>query len=61
MEVELLFCVCFAPVGPTLDLKKKKIFAGFRTTLFLMAVTVFLNSVSFIPYKNDIFPSGVPI
>ena len=29
---------------------KKRFFAGFRTTLFLMAVTVFLNLVSFIPY-----------
>ena len=40
-----------SPVGPSFDLEtKKSFFAGFRTTLFLMAVTVFLNLVSFIPY-----------
>ena len=31
-----------SPVGPTFDLEtKKSFFAGFRTTLFLMAVTLF--------------------
>ena len=51
-----------SPVGPSFDLEtKKSFFAGFRTTLFLMAVSVFLNLVSFMPYENDIFSSGVPI
>ena len=40
-----------SPVGPVFELETvKSFFAGFRTTLFLMAVTVFLNLVSFIPY-----------
>ena len=40
-----------SPVGPTFDLEtKKSFFAGFQTMLFLMAVTVFLNLVPFIPY-----------
>ena len=40
-----------SPVGPSFDLEtKQSFFAGFRTTLFLMAVSVFLNLVSFMPY-----------
>ena len=38
-------------VGPNFDLKTmENFFAGFQATLFLMAVSVFLNLVSFIPY-----------
>ena len=45
------FVFVLSPVGPTFDLETKKgFFAGFQATLFLMAVSVFLNLVSFIPY-----------
>ena len=62
LKIKGYFVFVLFPVGPSFDLEtKKSFFAGFRTTLFLMAVTVFLNLVSFIPYWNNIFPSGIPI
>ena len=55
------------PAWPAFDLETIKGFffffllTRFWTTLFKMTATVFLNSASFVPYKNDIFSSGVPI
>ena len=51
LKIKGYFVFVLSPVGPSFDLEtKKSFFAGFRTTLFLMAVSVFLNLVSFVPY-----------
>ena len=51
LKIKGYFVFVLSPVGPTFDLEtQKSFFVGFRTTLFLMAATVFLNLVSFIPY-----------